>query len=348
MYACDRNHKICGARAYAFLTRRYYGLTGSNSLLSPNDGSGCPAISPITPGAIGPRFILSGAPVPSGTTNAAGQFIAFRPLNTLETIFPVNDRTTFNSFRLDHLITNRHQLSLRFGYNPSTISGIQVESQNQSLGQNDFSRTGIQKLRDFSAVTTLTSTLSNTAINEARFNFGERRATFKSQNGDAVAFNISGTAFIGRELFSPVGRTETRYEFTDNVNLVHGNHNFKFGGDIAFIRIPEAVFELNFAGLFNFGGLGATTLNAAFAGAPDFTPVQQYGLGFPTNYIQGFGNPVSRFGNEPLAFAQDSWKVRPNLTSIITADYELTDEVQYGFPRSPIRNHSVHSDVLAT
>jgi hypothetical protein len=27
---------------------------------------------------------------------------------------------------------------------------------------------------------------------------------------------------------------------------------------------------------------------------PDFTPVQQYGLGFPSNYIQGFGNPVSR------------------------------------------------------
>jgi hypothetical protein len=247
---------ICGARAYAFFASSggVTGLTGSNPLLSPNDGSGCPAISPILPGAIGPRFILSGAPVPTGTTNAAGQPIAFRPLNNLQSVFPVTDRTTFNSFRLDHLITPRHQFSFRFGYNPSEITGIQVESQNQSLGQNDFSRTGIQKLRDFSAVTTLTSTLSTRAINEARFNFGERRATFKSQNGDAVAFNISGAAFIGRELFSPVVRTETRYEFTDNVNLVSGNHNFKFGGDIAFIRIPEAIFELNFAGLFNFGG----------------------------------------------------------------------------------------------
>jgi hypothetical protein len=198
------------------------------------------------------------------------------------------------------------------------------------LGQNDFSRTGIQKLRDFSAVTTLTSTLSTRAINEARFNFGERRATFKSQNGDAVAFNISGAAFIGRELFSPVVRTETRYEFTDNVNLVHGNHNFKFGGDIAFIRIPEAIFELNFAGLFNFGGLSAATLNPAFAGAPDFTPVQQYGLGFPANFIQGFGNPVSRISNKPMAFfGQDSWKIRPNLTLNygVRYDYELTEQI---------------------
>jgi Carboxypeptidase regulatory-like domain/TonB dependent receptor-like, beta-barrel len=344
---------ICGARAYAFFASSggNTGLTGSNPLTSPNDGSVCPAISPILPGAIGPRFILTGAPVPSGTQNAAGQFIAFRPLQNLQRVFPITDRTTFNSFRLDHLITSKHQVSFRFGYNPSTLSGIQVESQNQSLGQNDFSRTGIQTLRDFAAVTTLTSTLSNNAINEARFNFGERRATFKSQNGDAVAFNISGTAFIGRELFSPVVRTETRYEFTDNVNLVAGNHTFKFGGDIAFVRIPEAIFELNFAGLFNFGGLTASTLNPGFAGFPDFTPVQQYGLGFPTNYIQGFGNPISRISNKPLAFfVQDSWKIRPNLTLNygVRYDYELTEQIPTLPLRDPLSGINLSAaDVLA-
>jgi len=155
----------------------------------------------------------------------------------------VTDKTTFNSFRLDQIIDEKqkHHLTFRFGYNPSTITGIQVESQNQSLGQNDFSRTGIQKLKDTAAVVSLTSTLSSNMVNEARFNFGERRATFKSQNGDAVAFNISGTAFIGRELFSPVVRTETRYEWTDNLNLVKGNHTFKFGGDYASVNIPSAI-----------------------------------------------------------------------------------------------------------
>src|SRR4029079_4523482 len=330
---------ICGARAYAFFASSggTTALTGSNALTSPNDGSLCPAISPILPGAIGPRFILSGAPVPTGTTNAAGQLIAFRPLNSLQRGFPITDRTTFNSFRLDHLITSAHQFTFRVGYNPSELSGIQVESQNQSLGQNDFSRTGIQTLKDWSAVTTLTSTLSNKIVNEGRFNFGLRRPTFKSQNGDAVAFNISGTAFIGRELFSPVVRSETRYEFTDNINFVAGNHNFKFGGDYAAVRIPSAIFELNFAGLFNFGGLSATTLNPAFAGAPDCTPVQQYGLGFPANYIQGFGDPVSRIGNKPLAFfAQDSWKLRPNLTVNygVRYDYEITEQI----PALPLRD----------
>jgi len=344
---------ICGARAYAFFASSggTTGLTGSNPLISPNDGSGCPAISPILPGAIGSRFILSGAPVPNNTTNANGEFIAFRPLNSLQRVFPVTDRTTFNSFRLDHLITQDHQFSFRFGYNPSTLSGIQVESQNQSLGQNDFSRTGIQTLKDYSAVATLTSTLSTKVVNEARFNFGERRATFKSQNGDAVASNISGTAFIGRELFSPVLRTETRYEFTDNVNVVAGNHNFKFGGDFATVLIPEAIFELNFAGLFNFGGLSAATLNPAFAGAPDFTPVQQYGLGFPSNFIQGFGNPVSSISNKPMAFfAQDSWKIRRNLTLNygVRYDYELTEQVPTLPLRDPLSGITLSAaDVLA-
>ncbi len=328
---------------YAFLASSggSTALTGSNPLVI---FPGLGALTAIPAGStVGGRFLLSGAPVPVGTTNAAGQFIAFRPLNNLQRIFPVTDRTTYNSFRLDHLITSQHQFSFRFGYNPSEITGIQVESQNQSLGQNDFSRTGIQTLRDSSAVATLTSTLSNNVVNEGRFNFGERRATFKSQNGDAVAFNISGTAFIGRELFSPVQRTETRYEFTDNINVVSGNHNFKFGGDIAYVKIPQAIFELNFAGLFNFGGLGACTLVSALCTTPglptppDFTPVQQYGLGFPANFIQGFGNPVSSISNKPMAFfAQDSWKIRPNLTLNygVRYDYELTEQV----PTLPLRD----------
>src|SRR2546423_8645482 len=105
-------------------------------------------------------------------------------------------------------------------------------------------------------------------VNEGRFNFGERRATFKSQNGDAVAFNISRTAFIGRELFSPVIRTETRYEWTDNINILVGNHTFKFGGDYAAVNIPSAVFEVNFAGLVNFGGLGGCKLVIKLCATP--------------------------------------------------------------------------------
>lgn len=305
------------------------GLTGTNPLLS--------AGGAITAGqVIGSRFLLTGAPVPVGTTGTNGLPIAFRPLNDLQRIFPIVERTTFNSIRIDHLITKNHLFTLRGGYNPSRITGIQVESQNQSLGQNDFSRTGISNLIDSTVVASLTSTLGGSKVNEARFNFGERRATFTSQNKEAVAFNITGTAFIGRELFSPVVRTETRYEWTDNFSVIAGNHSFKFGGDIAFVRIPSAVFELNFAGLFNFGEFSARTLAPTLPTAPNgqtppnFTAVQSYGLGIPSVYVQGFGNPVSKLKNQPMAFfAQDSWKIRPNLTLNygVRYDYELTETI---------------------
>ena len=344
---------VCGLRAYAFFASSGGGtaLNGTNGLTSPNDGSVCPPISPIGPGAVGPRFLLSGTPVPSATMGTNGLPIAFRPLNDLQRVFPVTDNTNFFSIRGDHSVNDNNQLTMRFGWNTSDITGIQVESQNQSLGQNDFSRTGVQELTDYSFSSQLNSVLASTWANEFKFNFGRRETTFRSQNEEAVAFNISGAAFIGRELFSPVVRTENRYQFADNVNWVKGDHIFKFGGDFSFVDIPAFQFELNFAGLFNFGPFAATNLNAAFAGLPDFTPVQSYGLGLPSTYIQGFGDPTGSFSNKPLAFfAQDTWRVLPNLTINygIRYDVEFTrqiDTVGFSDPLSGITLSA--ADILA-
>jgi len=344
---------ICGARAYAFFASSggQTALTGTNALISPNDGSVCPPISPILPGAIGPRFILSGAPVPLGTTNDDGLPIAFRPLNDLQRVFPVTERANYFSIRGDHSFNSNNYLTARFGYNTGDLTGIQVESQNQSLGQNDFSRTGITTLEDTSFGASLNTTLNASMANEFRFSYGKRHTTFTSQNGDAVAFNISGTAFIGRELFSPVDRTEHRTQIANNFNWVAGDHTFKFGGDISFVRIPSAVFELNFAGLFNFGDFAASNLNPAFAGLPSFTPVQSYGLGLPSTYIQGFGNPVSKIKNTPIAFfAQDSWKIMRRLTLNygIRYDVELTETIAPVGIKDPLTGITLsETDILA-
>lgn len=319
--------RINGAVQYLYLASSggNTALTGINPLISA--GGAIPAGQ-----VVGSRFFLTGAPVPVNTQNAAGQFIAFRPLNDLQRVFPVTDQSSFFSIRGDHNINNNNQLTLRFGYNPGTVTGIQVESQNQSLGQNDFSRTGITELTDYSFTAGLNSTLGGNTANEFRFSYGRRDTIFRSQNGDAVAFNISGTAFIGRELFSPVDRTETRYQFLDNFNYVVGNHTLKFGGDVNFVNIPSAVFELDYAGLFNFGEFTASNLGFP-ASAPAFTPVQSYGLGLPSIFIQGFGDPVSRIKNTPLAFfVQDSWKA----TRRLTLNYGLRYDVEFTQTIAPV------------
>ncbi|HVQ38641.1 MAG TPA: TonB-dependent receptor, partial [Pyrinomonadaceae bacterium] len=333
--------RIQNAVAYAHLASvgGQTALNGASTLRNFLPGIGIPQ------GAIiGPRFLLSGTPIPSAANNgaapgfttvdAAGRPVGFRALNSLARIFPISEATTFFSVRGDHSFNNHHLLTMRFGYNPSDLTGIQDESQNQTLGQNDFSRTGIQTLRDTSFGTSLNSTLASSLINEARFSYSRRHATFDSQVPGGPALQISGTAFMGPNPFSPVDRTETRFQFSDNVNWLYGNHTFKFGADINFVNV-DASFQLNFPGLFNFGELSAGTLAAGFipglsSAAPSLTPVQTYGIGVPGTFIQGFGNPISSIKNRPLAFfAQDSWKVKPNFTLNygVRYDVELTETI---------------------
>ncbi len=187
-------------------------------------------------------------------------------------------------------------------------------------------------------------------MNEARFQFGRRKATFDSQI-PSVALQISGAAFIGSNPFSPVDRVEDRFQFADNVNWVIGNHNTKFGADFNFINV-DATFELNFPGLFNFSTFSLQPVITGLpASAPPLTPIQSYGLGFPSVFIQGFGDPRSSIKNRPIAFfAQDSWKARHNLTLNygVRYDVELTDTIAPIPFRDPLTGISLsESDFLA-
>ncbi|KAF0187854.1 MAG: hypothetical protein FD167_6243, partial [bacterium] len=123
---------------------------------------------------------------------------------------------------------------------------------------------------------------------------------------------------------------EKRYEVKDNFTLSKGNHTAKFGVDFNYVDIDPARFELNFSGLFNFGSFPVSAFSAlvpGFATAPALTPVQAYGSGLPQTFVQGFGTSTSKVTNKTIGvFAQDSWKVRSNLTLNygIRYDVELT------------------------
>ncbi len=342
---------ICLARTYGFYASSggQTSLNGFNTLLSPNDGSMCPAISPILPSAnpIGSRFILSGAQVPL-TRNANGQYVAFRPLGQLSKLFPISEASGYGSLRFDSALSTNNQLSLRLGYNPSRIRGIQDESQNQTLGQNDYSRTGIQILEDFSFGSSLTTVASRKVVNELYYNFGRRIAKFDSQV-PSVALQIAGTGFIGSNPFSPVDRIEKRHQIRDNVTWVSGNHTMKFGGDFNWVT-GKARFELNFPALFNFSQQACSTLIPGCMG-PAFTATQTYGLGFPSVFIQGFGDPNSTLNNKPVAaYGQDSWRVTQRLTINfgVRYDYEFTESFAPTPFRDPLTGITLSASDIST
>ena len=145
--------------------------------------------------------------------------------------------------------------------------------------------------------------------------------------GSNAAINIPGFAFFGREPYSFIQRTEERYQFVDNFSISKGRHDIKFGGDYNYIPL-SATFTVNYGAVINFGGLDPTQLGfPATAGPitiPAFSPVQAYGLGIPSSYIQGIGNPQNSFKNQPLGlFIQDSWKIKPNLTLNLGLRYDV-------------------------
>src|SRR5581483_2379282 len=169
-------------------------------------------------------------------------------------------------------------------------------------------------------------------LNEFRFQYARRGLLYnfaQAPGGANVAVNIPGFAFIGREPFSFVDRTEQRYQFTDNYSWTLGSHNTKFGVDVNHLPL-EADFTVNFGGVYNFGELPAAALNPAFAtplggrAFPSFSPVQAYGLGLPQVFIQGIGNPHDSFTNNTLGvYWQDSWHARPNLTINYGVRYDI-------------------------
>jgi hypothetical protein len=251
--------------------------------------------------------------------------LSFVGMNSLRGNFPVMEKTSLWSARLDQRWSDHNASFLRVGVSPSLMTGIEATSQNQVFGQNAGSRTGLNQSRDLNFTFQHDTFASDTAFNEFRMQVARRGLHFgfsQLPGGDRIAVNMPGFAYFGREPYSTVDRIERRFEFTDIVTLVRGKHTFKMGGDSNLIQLRSAkkqIFELDFGGLFNFGGL------ALFGSSvPGTTGLQSYGLGIPTTFIQGIGNSNQPFDNLPFGFfLQDSWRVSRKLSLNYGVRYDV-------------------------
>ena len=288
--------------------------------------------------AVGPH----NSPVAAFTAPLPTSYVA---LASIRGNFPATEKTSLWSARLDQRWSNHNTSFLRVGVSPSLVTGVQSTSQNQVFGQNAGSRTGVNQSRDFNVTFQHDTILSDSVFNEFRLQVARRGIHFGYSDlpgGSDLGVNIPGYAYFGREPYSTVDRIERRYEFTDNTTLTRGRHTFKIGEDINIIQLrskKQQIFELDFGGDVNFGGLPADTFGlpdclggtgASCTGGvavPGLTALQAYGLGDPTTYIQGIGTSNEPFDNLPFGFfAQDTWRLTRNLTLNygLRYDFEIT------------------------
>ena len=246
--------------------------------------------------------------------------------------FPTSEGTSLWSLRLDHIWNTKNSSFIRASVSPSTITGIEVNAENQNFGQNAGSRTSVQQTRDLAIVGQHTTSISSTLFNEFRFQYARRGLHYGFSplpGGDLPAVNIAGFAFFGREPFSTEDRIERRFQWTDNLTWIKGAHTLKFGADTNLIQLRSSkseILTLNYGGVYSFGGLDAGSISDAFAvaGAPGFSAIQAYGFGLPTSFIQGIGQSDRPFNVKTLGvFAQDSWKINRKLTLNYGLRYDI-------------------------
>ena len=331
---------VLGADGGAF-ARTIFALAGSASSVALNGiDPGFVAFSrgalpgPI-PGARFPLPIDCAPPaIPCGPPNLAPLPRSYTTLNSTRGNYPISEGTSLWSGRLDHSWNARNSSFMRVSVSPSLVTGIQVNAQNQNFGQNAGSRTSLQQTRDLAVVGRHTTSFARALFNELSFQFARRGLHYgfsQLPGGDRVGAQITGFAFFGREPFSTVDRIERRFQWSDNLTWLAGRHTFKVGGDTNLIQLRSKklqIFELDFGGVVNFGGLTAANLGlpGTFVGVPvpGVTAVQAYGLGLPQTFIQGIGRSNRPFSNKAFAFfIQDSWKVHPRLTLNYGVRYDL-------------------------
>ena len=240
-------------------------------------------------------------------TPAAQSLLAVAPEGTAPT--QSNSQSVLS--RLDYNFANGSSLFTRFDFthaSATTLTGTSSEGSGPSLTSTTVSALSNQTLVDIWSGTLmgqLTSVFSGNRLNELRLQFGREVRPRSSQGtGPQVTVQNSGATVavygpqatgvsFGNGAFPS---TDGRHEIADNFSIVSGAHSSKFG--VSLLRITT---NMTYAP----GQNGAYTFNslASFLARQPFSYFQFTGSGALQTAV-----------NELGIFAQDEWRVLPNLT----------------------------------
>ena len=214
--------------------------------------------------------------------------------------------------------------------------GIQTQSSN-TLGVASF---GSDYVRDTWGIAKLSTFITNTLANEARYQYGRdfefefpqaptayeqahltNTPTYTNPLGITPdvffsfnTFDLGTQSFLTRPRFPD----EKRQQIADTVTWTHGNHNLKFGGD--YLHTNDVSQNLRFQfGSFTyttFGNYLSDTITPNRCGAAHNAPCY-------SSFQQAFGPLGFEFNTNDMGFfVQDDWKLFPRLTLNLGVRYD--------------------------
>src|ERR1700674_5169150 len=144
---------------------------------------------------------------------------------------------------------------------------------------------------------------------------------------------LNGGFAIGNNFGGQLPQTGSTFQFSDNYSKIIGNHNFKFGGDVRYQKFDQLLyFDINGQIVFNSDSniCGPAnpnlTPNCSAVSGDDLgsaSPYPNYLLGLASDIAQGSAQHELVRSKAIYLFAQDSWKIKPNLTLNYGVRWEL-------------------------
>jgi outer membrane receptor for ferrienterochelin and colicin len=231
--------------------------------------------------------------------------------------------------RGDYELSSNHRLNLRYGYSRSealnsATAGTQLAPNTSSA----LSNNGTEKNNTNSIVWQMASTFGSNLINELRGQFTREERPRLSNSTQPNFFSTIGQ--FGAVNFLPTTQFDRRFQLADSLTYIRGNHSFKFGVEYNHISVSQQFGFCQF-GCYSASGLSAAATLELLTYSPSVTTASTFvnRLDAPANnltYQVNIGNLQAAYKTDEIAFfAQDAWRIRPNLT----INYGLRWEGQY-------------------
>lgn len=219
---------------------------------------------------------------------------------------PQSNAQGLYSLRIDHRINDRNTLIARAIY----VQYIQANNVNAGSVY-DFSTATGTYTHTQNYFAEWTHIFSPTVLNELHVMVAPQRLKQMS-NSYGTGADIAGSVLVGPTGDFPVTLDEDHYEADDDITKTLGNHLFKAGVQVNYIR-AHSNFQTDFTGYWNFYSAG------------------NFSSGIPYQFIQSFGNSDIRLPDTLIgAYLEDSWKVLPRLTANLGVRYDV-DIAPQGF-----------------